>query len=349
MTSPGWLDENSNVALVSSVASSGPESMNVSSGTIVHRWRAGVASKLPRSLTARTSSSWSPSSRPSNRCVASQEPKSRAVERALEGDAGARWTRTRTPRSGRTVSAGGPERIVVSGTTAGVAVAIANGRQAARLAADAAGDRVVGGRDVDPDAAVEVQQADRLGSASGRSDRQTLERPVSGRGRADRRRTARRPPGSRPAAATSRRARSISRCSRAVVTVPKADRRRDRLGDRHRHVRADRRVRRAGRGDRPVVGRRRRVGVAARVDRADQQRVRADREAGELGRVLGRLRALVPRRLGAGRGVERALEDCVGLVGREAERRGRAAGDRGRGRARSSSRAASRRRSSTRG
>ena len=90
----------------------------------------------------------------------------------------ARRARTRTWRGERvdsdsnansasvvTVGSAEPELIVVSGTTAVVAVAIA---KADRLpgSPQIAGGRVVGGRDVDPDAAVEVQQPDRLGAAS---------------------------------------------------------------------------------------------------------------------------------------------------------------------------------------
>src|SRR5688572_22498028 len=70
----GASEVKSKVAVVSSVGSSGPEVMVVSNGVIVHRWRAGVASKAPVIFTARTSNSCGPASKPSNEVVGSQEP-----------------------------------------------------------------------------------------------------------------------------------------------------------------------------------------------------------------------------------------------------------------------------------
>ena len=70
---PGKSEENSNSAVVLSVASGGATSMKVSSECCVQVQRAGVASNMPNSFTARTRSSCSPGSRPSKSWSASHE------------------------------------------------------------------------------------------------------------------------------------------------------------------------------------------------------------------------------------------------------------------------------------
>src|SRR5919106_3410315 len=127
---PGKSEENSNSAVVLSVASGGAESMKVSSDSCVHSQRAGVASKLPRSLIARTSSTCSPGSSPSKSWSASHEPHCGTASSSEHWNVGASSVFDSASNANSTavftVGSDGPELMDVSGTTEVVPVAIAN-------------------------------------------------------------------------------------------------------------------------------------------------------------------------------------------------------------------------------
>ena len=88
---PGTLEVNVKVALVLSVTSSGPPLIVTTGGSAtVHVWRAGVASRLPATSRARTSSSCGPWVMSVN-CSGDVQPRVRlAVEGALERHQGRR-------------------------------------------------------------------------------------------------------------------------------------------------------------------------------------------------------------------------------------------------------------------
>ena len=126
---PGKSEENSNSAVVLSVASGGAESMKVSSECCVHSQRAGVASNMPNSFTARTRSTCSPGSRPSKSCSASHELHSGTGSSSEHSNVGASSVFDSDSKANSTavlaVGSAGPELIEVSGTTDVVALAIA--------------------------------------------------------------------------------------------------------------------------------------------------------------------------------------------------------------------------------
>ena len=145
---PGSVEEKVKSAIVLSVEAGGPETIVVSGATTVQVWMAGVASKVPNVLTARTRSSCCPTSRPSTTCTVSHElhespvGSSSAHSKVAVGMFGSLEVNQKVAVELAVVPVG-PRRIVVSGTTSAVALTMANGDRAPGSPQTTPGDRVV--------------------------------------------------------------------------------------------------------------------------------------------------------------------------------------------------------------